>query len=104
MHCANKGLKLDFIRANPNACGTIIEDGGYIYNECGHWYKTVVFFGEISIITAIEEKRKGMEILLNHLETNEDVIKAKLNSNIRHYQELVVLKFDIHEIHGKSGR
>ena len=30
MHCADKGLKLDFIKENPNVCGTIIEDGGYI--------------------------------------------------------------------------
>jgi nitroimidazol reductase NimA-like FMN-containing flavoprotein (pyridoxamine 5'-phosphate oxidase superfamily) len=97
-------LKLDFIRANPNACGTIIEDGGYMHNECGHRYKTVVFFGEISILTAIEEKRKGMEILLNHLETNEEVIHTKANSPIKLYQELVVLTFEIHELHGKSGR
>jgi hypothetical protein len=42
-----------------------------------------------------------MEILLEHLENNEDIINTKLNSNIKLYQELVVLKF---EIHGKSGR
>ena len=66
MHCAKNGLKLDFIRANAKACGTIIEDGGYIYNECGHWYKSLVFWGEISILTDTDEKRKGMEIILNH--------------------------------------
>jgi nitroimidazol reductase NimA-like FMN-containing flavoprotein (pyridoxamine 5'-phosphate oxidase superfamily) len=104
MHCANEGLKLDFIKANPNACGTLIEDGGYIQNECAHRYKTVVFFGKISILTDIEEKRKGMEILLNHLESEEDIIHAKVNSDIKLYQKLVILKFEIHEIHGKSGR
>ena len=104
MHCAKNGLKLDFIRANAKACGTIIEDGGYIYNECGHWYKSLVFWGEISILTDANEKRKGMEIILNHLETDNEFIKKKLGSDIKLYQDLVVLKYVINEIHGKLGR
>ncbi len=35
-----------------------IENGGYIYNECGHWYKTLVFWGEILILTDPDEKER----------------------------------------------
>ena len=38
-HCSAFGLKLDFIKANPQVCATIIDDGGYIADECGHFYK-----------------------------------------------------------------
>lgn len=63
-----------------------------------------MFWGEISILTNTDEKRKGMEIILNHLETDNDFIKKKLDSDIKLYQDLVVLKYVINEIHGKSGR
>ncbi len=82
----------------------LIDDGGYIYNECGHWYKTLVLWGEILILTDPDEKRKGMEIILNHLETDNEFIKKKLDSDMKLYQDLVVLKYVINEIHGKSGR
>ena len=33
-HCAKEGQKLDFIKANPYICGTVIEDNGY-KEACG---------------------------------------------------------------------
>ena len=104
MHCADKGLKLDFIKENPNVCGTIIEDGGYIPGECGHWFKSLVFWGDISVLKEPEQKRKGMEIILCQLENDDEVIYKKINSDIRLYEQLVVLCLKISEIHGKSGR
>ncbi|MBP1593973.1 MAG: flavin-nucleotide-binding protein [Bacteroidetes bacterium] len=82
----------------------LIENGGYIYNECGHWYKTLVFWGEISILTDVDEKRKGMEIILNQLKTDNEFIKKKLDSDIKLHEDLFVLKYVINEIHGKLGR
>ena len=73
-HCAASGLKLDFITANPRVCAIVIEDGGYIINECGHNYRTAVFWGDINIVSDLDEKKHGMKILLNHLENQPSVI------------------------------
>jgi hypothetical protein len=56
------------------------------------------------ILTDPDEKRRGMEIILNYWGTNNEFIKMKLDSDIKLYKELVVLKYVIKEIHGKSGR
>jgi nitroimidazol reductase NimA-like FMN-containing flavoprotein (pyridoxamine 5'-phosphate oxidase superfamily) len=103
-HCANAGLKLDFIRVNPHVCATVIEDGGYIPGECGHSYRTVVFWGDIEIVPSTEEKRRGMTALLNQLETDPEVKRKKLEASDALYESMVVLKLSITEIHGKAGR
>lgn len=103
-HCAPHGLKIDFIKTNPIVCATIIEDGGYIKDECGHKYKTVVFWGKMEILQSIEEKRMGMEILLNHLETNPVIVKEKAIKSEGYYSKMEVLKLSIIQIHGKQGR
>ena len=103
-HSSRKGLKLDFIKANPHVCATVIEDGGYIADECGHNYRTVVFWGNMTVVDDINEKKHGMNILLNHLENKEDVIKEKLLKSDSYYSKMEVIRLDIVQIHGKEGR
>lgn len=67
-HCSPQGLKLDFIKANSLVCATVIEDGGYVVDECGHNYRIVVFWGKMKIVPDNDEKKHGMKVLLNHLE------------------------------------
>ena len=76
-HCALKGLKLDFLSQNPRACATVIEDLGYKMDECDHAYKTVVFWGAMSVIEDLDEKKHGMEVLFHHLERNPDPIRER---------------------------
>lgn len=103
-HCAPKGLKLDFINDNSLVCATVIEDGGYIMDECAHEYKSVVFWGKMSIVTEISEKKHAMTILLNHLENKQDVIKKNmLQSDSFYSKKMVMLRLDINQIHGKAG-
>ena len=103
-HCAPHGLKLDFIGTNSQVCATVIEDGGYITNECGHNYRTVVFWGIMTVVTDLDEKIHGMGVLLNHLESDAVIIKDKLLKSSDYYSKMVVLKLDIVQIHGKEGR
>lgn len=104
-HCARQGLKLDFIKANPLVCATIIEDGGYVIDECGHNYRSVVFWGKMEIVTDLNEKKVGMSILLNHLETKPEIIKEKLLKSDSYYpNKMEVLKLSITQIHAKAGR
>jgi len=103
-HCSPHGLKLDFIKKNPKVCATIIEDGGYVINECGHIYKTVVFWGNMTVVTEMNEKKQGMKILLDHLEKNAQVIEDKLAKSDTYYSKMEVVKLNIIQIHAKAGR
>jgi len=103
-HCASKGLKLDFLNSNKNVCATVIEDGGYIIDECGHEYKSVVFWGEMQKVKDLDEKKHGMSILLKHLESKDSIIKEKLLKSDEFYSKMEILRLDIKQIHGKAGR
>lgn len=46
-HGAKDGLKIEFLKANPEVCLTIIHDQGYIPQVCSHAYKTVVIRGKM---------------------------------------------------------
>ena len=103
-HCAKNGLKLDFLNANKNVCATVINDKGYVMDECGHEYESVVLWGEMQIINDLPEKKHGMGILLHHLEEKDSVIKEKHLNSASHYSKMVILKLNIKQIHGKAGR
>ena len=103
-HTAKKGLKFDFLNANSVVCATVIEDGGYIMDECGHAFKSVVFWGDMKVIKNADEKKHGMSILLNHLEEKQSVIKEKMLKSEDYYSRMEVLKLEIKQIHGKAGR
>jgi nitroimidazol reductase NimA-like FMN-containing flavoprotein (pyridoxamine 5'-phosphate oxidase superfamily) len=103
-HCAKKGLKLDFIRQNSGVCATIVEDKGYAVNECAHNYRTAVFWGTMSVVTELDEKKHGMGILINHLEKDQQIIMDNLQKSEDFYSKMEVLRLDIGQIHCKEGR
>lgn len=103
-HSAKHGLKLDFINKNSKVCATVIEDGGYVQNECAHNYKTAVFWGNMEIVADMDEKKHGMKVLLNHLEDNPEVVDEKLLKSDTYYDKMEILKLEIIQIHAKAGR
>lgn len=103
-HCAKKGLKLDFIRSNSLVCATVIEDGGYIMDECDHAYKSIVFWGKIKIINNRDEKKHGMQILLDHLEEKQSVIEKFMVKSGDNFSGMEILRLDIDQIHCKEGK
>ncbi len=102
-HTAFKGLKLEFIRSNSSVCATVIEDRGYLKNECAHAYRSVVFWGKISIVNDLEEKKHGLDVLLCHLEECPDPIRKRNFPNDEAYQNVCLLRLEIQEISGKGG-
>lgn len=103
-HCAHEGLKLDFLRHNPQVCGTVIEDLDYIQGECAHAYRSVVLRGEMRLVNLLEEKVHGMEVLLRHLEDEPQTVRASTLRDEAAYDRAAILRLDIHEITGKQGR
>ena len=103
-HCSDKGLKIDFIKANPEVCATVIEDGGYEDGKCEHNYRAIVFRGVMSIAEDFEEKRHGMQVLLNHLEKKPEVKQDKLLKSENSFSRMNILRLHITRITGKAGK
>ena len=103
-HTSKVGLKLEFLNKNQIVCGTVIEDGGYVMDVCEHVFKSVVFWGNMQIVNDIEDKKHGMNVLLNHLEKKESVIKGYMLKSEDSYAKMEVLRLKITQIHGKVGR
>jgi nitroimidazol reductase NimA-like FMN-containing flavoprotein (pyridoxamine 5'-phosphate oxidase superfamily) len=102
-HAALKGLKLDFIRENPKVCGTVIEDRGYASDECEQHYRSVVYWGKMHVVDKLEEKKHGLDILLNHLETDPEPIKKRNVPMDKDYKKVTILRLDIDEMSGKQA-
>jgi len=102
-HAALEGQKLEFIEHNPDACATIIEDLGYKPGECDHSYRTVVIRGSISVVADLDEKKHGLDIMIDHLERSPSETKKKFLKNDSTYDTVTILRLDIEDITGKQG-
>ncbi|MBN2853351.1 MAG: pyridoxamine 5'-phosphate oxidase family protein [Clostridia bacterium] len=103
MHAAKEGLKMDIIKSNPEVCATVIEDKGYVQRKCSHKYVSCVFEGDISVVEELEEKKHGMEIMLNHLEEEPSVTRELHLKNEEAYESFSILKIVIKVISGKKS-
>ena len=102
-HCALKGQKLEYIKENRKVCATIIEDHGYVKDHCEHSYSSLIIRGEFSVVDEIEEKKHGIEVLLNHLEDNPEPILKRNIINENSYNKVNVLALKISSIIGKTN-
>jgi len=103
IHSTNMGLKLDILKENPNVCGTIIEDLGYVMSACSHKYRSIVFWGKIVFTKDLEEKKHGFDVLLNHLEENPSKVKKRLLKNEESYVDTCIIRLDIKKVTGKAS-
>lgn len=102
-HSAMEGLKLDFVRENPRACGTVIEDKGYLAGKCSHAYRSVVFWGDITVVEDFKAKRAGLRCMIEHLEEDPEAVYQRLLSDANRLRTVTVLRLDIDEITGKAS-
>lgn len=103
-HAAHEGMKMDFLKANPKVCASILEDGGYVQENCEHHFKTLIIRGTMQIVKDLEEMKHGMHVLLNQLEEKpSDIQRLQLKSEGM-FSTMAVLKLSISTIHGKAGK
>ena len=102
-HSAQKGLKLEFLEKNQKVCGTIIEDLGYVKGECSHKYRSIVFWGDMTIVENLDEKKHAFDKMLNHLEDNPSKLKKRFFKSEESYKNTCLLKLDINLITGKAS-
>lgn len=98
-HCASEGLKIDFIKKNPNVCFTFV--GEIVYQEkmsscdAGTAFQSVIGRGKCEILSDVEEKRKGLDILMCQY------TKSKLEFSEKAIQGVTIVKISITELKGK---
>jgi len=102
-HCAREGLKLEFLRANPEACATVVEDLGYKKGECAHAYRSVVVRGRMDVVENRAQKAHGLRVLLAHQESDPLEVEQRLLPDGAAYDRVTVLRLRIEEITGKRA-
>jgi len=102
-HCAKEGKKIDFIKANPAACATIIAEDDAGRAVCDHSYRSVAINGILELVDSREEIDRAIHLMIEQLETAEPVKeRAKLNEKNPFYVNLQILKLRIGTITGKK--
>ncbi|MBY9015275.1 MAG: pyridoxamine 5'-phosphate oxidase family protein [Candidatus Lokiarchaeota archaeon] len=102
-HSAQKGLKLEYLKENQKVCGTIIEDLGYVKSTCSHKYRSIVFWGDMTIVENLDEKKHAFDTLLKHLEDNPSKLKKRFFKSEESYKNTCLLKLNISLITGKAS-
>jgi hypothetical protein len=102
-HCAQEGLKSEFVAANPAVCATIIEDRGYLQQECAHAYRSVVVRGKIEVLPD-PDKPRAIDVLLDHLEETPEIMRAKLQARREPLADVQLWRLVIEEVTGKQGQ
>jgi hypothetical protein len=102
-HSAQKGLKIEYLNENQKVCGTIIEDLGYIKSACSHKYRSIVFWGDMTIVENLDEKKHAFDTMLKHLEDNPNKLKKRFFKSEESYKNTCLLKLDISIITGKAS-
>jgi uncharacterized protein len=102
-HCSTIGQKNDYISSNNKCCGTIIEDHGYNKEKCEHYFNSLIVKGIISEVQNIEDKKKGLDILMRHLEESPEPIKKRNIIDDESYKKVGIYRLSINEITGKHN-
>jgi len=101
-HCAAEGRKLNILRVNPRVCVSVIEDRGYIREECDHAYRSIIMEGKANLVTDLSEKRRALRLLLQKLEPQPDKVLARLadDDSVR---KVGIARISVEAISGKQG-
>ena len=101
-HSAPEGKKIELLRKNQRVCFEIDIDTKIVAGErsCS-WttrYRSVIGWGKAEIRESVEEKRSGLQIIVNHYSTDPSgAIPAQAISRV------TVIKVTIEEISGKKS-
>ena len=100
-HCARSGKKLDFIKANPIIMGQVIEDRGYVKDECDYDYRTVHFEGVASEVTSSRERLRALALMVAKFEADTEEARKRF-IKASSFKRVAVYRIDIDRMTGKK--
>jgi len=101
-HCAPRGRKVDYLKANPSVWGQVLEDRGYLQGECDHAYRTVQFRGFAEFLSEEEIKRSVLEKLIDAQEEDPGPRRERLHQD-RSLNHVGIVRIRIFEMTGKMN-
>lgn len=101
-HCAGKGKKIDYLRANPVVWGQVMQDDGYVQGRCNHTYHSVQFKGQVTFLESIEEKAEALTMMIEQMESDPAPVKKRLIRESR-LQNVAVGRVHVIEMTGKAN-
>ncbi len=100
-HSAKQGRKIDLIRANPLVCFEVDEliKIKKAANACdwGLSFKSVIGTGTAHLLTTLEEKKTGLDIIMAHYSDR------SFDYPLEMIEKTAVIKVTIQEMTGKQG-
>jgi uncharacterized protein len=100
-HCANEGRKLDMIRRNNYVCFEMDTDHKIISGKNGcDWgmsYKSIIGYGNISIITDEKGKTEGLNCIMAHYGGSREYLFDE-----KVVEQTTILRLKIIEMTGKK--
>lgn len=103
-HGADKGQKIDFIKDNPNACLTIIQDDGYEDGECAHAYRSIVCRGQMSLVDGQDERVYAIETMIHQLEPHPETQLPKIHDGDQVWRRTQMFKMEVESMTCKQRR
>ena len=94
-HGAKEGHKIDFIKSNPKACLTIIQDNGYQDGHCTHLYRSIVVRGDMVLIDDTAERVQAIKAMIIHLETDGEKQLKLIEDSNRIWRNTQMFKLNI---------
>ncbi len=99
IHSARDGHKLDSIRRNPKCSLCIVEKDDVVPTEFTSYFRSVIIFGKVSIVTDGKEIYKALRILCEKYSPGLDAV-GEIN---KFFKEVCVVRIDIEAITGKEA-
>ena len=102
-HTSKEGRKMDILRAEPEVSFQVITDTKLITGEnaCGDWtmhYKSVVGYGNASLVNDTKDKIKALNIMMDQYTT-----KGPFEFPRKNLDETAVIKVEITSLSGKKS-
>lgn len=101
-HCAKSGHKLDVIQQNEKVSFCVIDQDKIVPDEYTSYFRSVIAFGHVEVITDEKEKLSAVEKLAIKYAPKDTAIGRK-NAIDREWTPLCMLKMSIDHITGKEA-
>ena len=102
-HSAKSGHKLDAIKRNEKASFCVVDQDQIIPEEYTTYYRSVIVFGSMRVLTDEQEKRLAIEKLAKKYAPHDDASNRQREIN-QSWESLCMLEMTIHHSTGKAAR
>ena len=100
-HCAPKGKKSDYMKANPAVWGQVMDDLGPVEGECDREYRTVMFRGKVRFVDSMQEKKHALELMIDRLSSRPARVKDAMTD--ARLDKVAICRIDLLQMTGKGS-